>query len=112
MFTYRAIVTSVYDADTITVDVDLGFRAWLRGVKVRLYGIDAPEMRGPERPDGITSRDWLREQILGREIVMRTYKDRTGKYGRWLATLYRSESDETSINQELINLGLAQPAFY
>ncbi len=112
MFTYRAIVTAVYDADTITVDVDLGFRAWLRGVKVRLYGIDAPEMRGPERPDGITSRDWLREQILGREIIMRTYHDKTGKYGRWLASLYRSEGDETSINQELVTIGLARPAFY
>ncbi len=112
MFTYRAVVTAVYDADTITVDVDLGFRAWLRGVKVRLYGIDAPEMRGPERPDGITSRDWLRGEILGQEIIMRTYKDRTGKYGRWLASLYRAEDDETSINQELVTLGLARPAFY
>ena len=114
MYVYKARVTDVYDADTITVDVDLGFHAWLKKVKVRLYGIDVPEMRGAERPDGLVSRDWLRREILGKDIVMRTYKDGTGKgkYGRWLAELYRAEGDAVSINQELVTNGLAEPASY
>jgi len=114
MYVYKARVTAVYDADTITVDVDLGFHAWLRKVKVRLYGIDAPEMRGVERPDGLVSRDWMRREILGKDIVMRTYKDGTGKgkYGRWLAEIYRAESDAVSLNQELVSKGLADPASY
>lgn len=30
MYVCKARVTDVYDADTITVDVGLGFRDWLR----------------------------------------------------------------------------------
>lgn len=112
MYTYRAHVTAVYDADTITVDIDLGLRVWLRGVKIRLYGIDAPEMRGPERERGIVSRDWLRGQILGKDVVLRTYRDKQGKYGRWLGDIFRAEGDETSINLELVQRGLAAPAYY
>lgn len=114
MYEYKARVVDVYDADTITVDVDLGFNAWLRGVKVRLTGIDAPEVRGEERPDGLVSRDWLRAEILGQDIVMKTTKDGTGKgkYGRWLAELFHADGDVISINQELVTKGLAAPASY
>ena len=80
MFEYKAIVTGVYDADTITVDIDLGFNIWSRGEKIRLFGIDAPEVRGPERPEGLKSRDWLRERILDKEIVLKTHKSLNGKY--------------------------------
>jgi endonuclease YncB( thermonuclease family) len=92
----------------------LGSTLGCASVKVRLYGIDAPEMRGTERPDGLVSRDWLRGEILGRDIVMRTYRDgtATGKYGRWLAEIYRAEGDAVSINQELVTNGLAVTASY
>ncbi|MEX5515726.1 thermonuclease family protein [Pseudophaeobacter sp. 1A09344] len=51
---------------------------------------------------------------MGRDIVMRTYKDSTatGKYGRWLAEIYRAEGDAVSINQELVTNGLAVTASY
>jgi micrococcal nuclease len=113
MFEYRATVTAVYDADTITVSVDLGFRCWLKKIKIRLYGIDAPEMRGVERPEGIVSRDWLRERILNKQVVLKTYKDKTGKYGRWLARIYIDEGAiRKCINEELVELGLAEVAVY
>ncbi len=32
---YEGIVTRVYDADTITVDLDMGMRVWQKGVSVR-----------------------------------------------------------------------------
>ena len=46
MYEYRAKVRGVYDADTITVDIDLGFGIIYTGQKLRLLGIDAPEVRG------------------------------------------------------------------
>lgn len=127
MFTYRATVVSVYDADTITVDVDLGFHQKSEQIKLRLFGINAPEMRGPERPEGIVSRDWLRDEILDQEIVIRTYKDGRGKgkYGRWLADIFASSDvvrdaqgrlalspDAVSFNQKLVTNGLAVSADY
>ena len=107
MFEYRAIVTKVYDGDTITVDIDLGFGIWVKKQKLRLYGIDTPEVRGKEREAGLRSRDALREKILGKEIKIKTQKDKKGKYGRWLATIY-GDSDE-SINEWLLNENYAKP---
>ena len=30
LYTYKAIVTSVYDGDTCTVDIDLGLHIWVK----------------------------------------------------------------------------------
>ncbi len=49
LYHYRAVVVSVYDGDTCTVDIDLGLNTWVRGEKLRLYRINAPELRGSER---------------------------------------------------------------
>jgi len=127
MFTFKATVVAVYDADTITVDVDLGFHQKSEHIKLRLFGIDAPEMRGPEKVEGRKSRDWLRDQILEQQVVIRTYKDGRGKgkYGRWLADVFAVDdlvpdarggvslsADAVSFNQQLVNNGLAVTANY
>ena len=46
MYEYRAFVRKVYDGDTITVDIDLGFDVVLKAQKIRLVRINAPEVRG------------------------------------------------------------------
>ena len=114
MYRYKATVTDVYDADTITVDVDLGFHAVLRKIKVRLYGINAPEMRGPQKPQGTISRDWLRDQILDREIILQTYRSGRGKgkYGRWLGEIFLTSSAPQSLNAIMVDQGLALKADY
>ena len=109
MFEYKATVVSVYDGDTITADVDLGFNSWLKGVKFRLYGIDAPEVRGSEREDGLKARDWLRERILDKLLTIRSIKDTKGKYGRWLATLH---DEAGNVIEDMVNAGYAQRREY
>jgi len=49
-------------------------------------------MKGEERVAGKASRDYLREQILGKEVFIHTFKDRRGKYGRYLAEIWLEES--------------------
>ena len=78
----------MYDGDTITVDIDLGLGVWVRGEKIRLHGINAPEVRGDQRNAGLKSRDYLRDLILGKEVFLETTKDKKGKYGRYLADVY------------------------
>lgn len=98
MYEYRAIVTAVYDADTITVTIDLGFKAELRGVKLRLFGINAPEVRGKEREAGLKARDWLRERILDKEVRIKSHDGKAlgvGKYGRWLAEVFPMDDGST-----------------
>lgn len=109
-FTYGAEVTDVYDGDTITANIDLGFHTWIHGEKLRLFGIDAPEMRGDEKPEGTKSRDWLRSVILDKAILIETVKDKKGKYGRYLATLYiqTTSGQCLNLNTELVRLKLAE----
>lgn len=106
MYEYKATVTSVYDGDTITVDIDLGFNCHMKGMKIRLMKIDAPEVRGDSRIEGLRTRDWLRTRILGREVRLSTYKDKKGKYGRWLALVFLA-GESWSVNNEMVSLGLA-----
>lgn len=105
MYEYRALVRKVYDGDTITVDIDLGFDMILRNQKIRLLGINTPEVRGKEREAGLKSRDALRELIGSKWIMIKTQKDKKGKYGRWLGTIYLAEEN---VNEWLIKEGFAE----
>ncbi len=105
MYEYKATVTKVYDGDTITVDFDLGFGILIRKQKIRLVGINTPEVRGPEKPQGIISRNALRQRILGKVVTIKTSKDKKGKYGRWLGEVFM---EEENINQWLISEGYAK----
>jgi len=109
LYHYRAIVTNVYDGDTCTVDIDLGLNTWVRGEKLRLYRIDAPELRGGERPKGLISRDFLKEQIDGKKIIIQTIKDRREKYGRYLAEIWlpKGDGDPINVNDLLVAKGFA-----
>ena len=98
----------VYDADTITLIVDLGFKTF-REMTFRLYGINAWEVRGEERPKGLVARDWLREQIpKGTNVEIVSHKDKKGKYGRYLCVIWvRKDSFCMNINSELVVQGHA-----
>lgn len=112
-FTYSATVVEIYDGDTVTLDVDLGFNIRFKN-KFRLYGIDAWEVRGEERERGLVARDWLRQVFpVDSVLFIKTEKDQTGKYGRYLVTMYRKTPQGfVNINKELVRLGHAEKAEY
>ena len=109
---YIADIVKVYDGDTVTAVGNLGFKTSVR-IKVRLVGIDTPEVRTKdldEKEKGLVTRDWLRERILGKKVLLHTAK--CGKFGRWLGTIWDLEKDkpefENSYNKQLISEGLAK----
>lgn len=106
MYTYKAKIIAVYDGDTVTAVVDLGF-LHSQEMKLRLYGIDTPEMRGSEKLEGRKVRDIVRSMILDKEVTIRSYKDKQGKYGRYLANIVLEDGLE--LNQWLIDNGHAKP---
>jgi len=108
-YIYNAYVTSVYDGDTITCNINCGFGVELKKQKIRLFGLNTPEVRGEEKAEGIISRDKLRERILEKEILLKTKKDKKGKYGRYLGVIYLGEEN---INDWLVESGLAKKAEY
>jgi len=98
LYHYKAIVTSVYDGDNCSVDIDLGLSVWIRGEKLRLNRINTPELRGDERAKGLLSRDFLKDKIEGKEITIETIKDRREKYGCYLAEIWLEEKKGKFIN--------------
>jgi micrococcal nuclease len=106
LYFYRAILRAVYDGDTVTLDIDLGFRQWMLGRSVRLAGLDAPELRGATREAGIAARDFLRAACpLGTDLILESLRDRTEKYGRLLGRLHLA--DGRCLNDLLLERGLA-----
>ena len=108
LYHYSAHVVSVYDGDTIRVDIDLGLRTWIHEEKIRLARINAPELRGAEKAKGIESRDFLRNLILDKDIVLQTQKDRQGKYGRYLGEIWlEMNGDWVNINDLMLKNDMA-----
>lgn len=107
-YVYNADIISVWDGDSVRADIDLGFHTWRKNEALRLYGIDAPEVKGNTKAEGIKSRDWLRERILGRSVTIKTVKSKKkfrGKFGRYLVIIF--DQDCVNLNDELVNQGLA-----
>ena len=107
MYVYRCNVVKIIDGDTVDVDIDLGFGVWMRNERVRLYGIDTPESRTRdlvEKRYGLAAKQYLTNMLddEGR-IVLKTHKDKTGKFGRILGELWRTTNfADQSINNYMI----------
>lgn len=98
LYHYKALVVDVYDGDTCTVDIDLGLSTWVRTEKIRLYRINAPEVKGSSKAKGLRSRDALKKFVGGKEVFIQTIKDRKEKYGRYLGELWISDGNKRYIN--------------
>lgn len=100
-----ARVVTVHDGDTITVRIDG------RVEKVRLVGIDAPELqdtRREYRDAGFAARNYARSR-LGGETVTLEPEPRQGDrdaYSRLLR--YVILDDGTNLNEELVHKGYAR----
>lgn len=111
-FQYRARVKRVVDGDTIDLEMDLGFNIY-HHVRVRLNGIDAPEVRGIDKDAGREATEHLRKLAhkgVGEWPVLVETK-KTGKYGRWIGTLYYYDpnlSELVDINAAMIKDGHAK----
>ena len=112
LFNYKVSkVCSIYDGDTMTVDLDLGFNMVMKNKTLRLYGINTPEVRGPEKEEGKKVRDYVRELVKAAEAVFITsHYDKAGKYGRILATVILLDKDgiATDLNQHLLDMDMAK----
>ncbi len=110
-YSYRARVLSVIDGDTLWLDIDCGFGVWTKQ-KVRLRGIDAPELSTAE---GVRSRDFVVQALKGVAFVGVT-TTKPDKYDRYLADVFYlvGEDDGQTVfgegvylNKALYEAGLA-----
>ncbi|HFE65526.1 MAG TPA: nuclease [Caldithrix sp.] len=113
LYYYAAKVVSVYDGDTVRTDIDLGLSTWVKKEKIRLARINAPEVRGKERPEGLKARDFLSDLILDKDIFLQTQKDKKGKYGRYLGELWVEKDGKwINVNDLMVESGHAVYVHY
>jgi micrococcal nuclease len=95
----ETVVVSVTDGDTIVVE---------GGTRVRLIGIDTPEMRMGAECHGAEATAAM-EQLLpvGERVRLVHDVERTDRFGRTLAYVHRVR-DELFVNVELLDQGVAQ----
>ena len=117
MYEYRASVAGVVDGDTYDLKIDLGLRVHTV-TRVRLYGVDTPETYGvragsAEHRRGQAATAFVRAwfERYGPELIVRTFKDRTGKFGRWLVEI-EDLGRELRLSEALLKAGHAVAVEY
>jgi micrococcal nuclease len=107
---FRVEPVKVTDGDTLVLNIYLGLGIWLNAQKVRLLGINAPELKGEERPMGLKVRDYLASVIQKSEgLIARSDEEKKGKYGRFLMVLYaKLDGKWVNVNSMLVEKGAAR----
>lgn len=98
--TIEGMVKAVYDGDTLLMVTRENSR-----LKIRLYGIDAPETAKPEipgQPFGAAARRTLMYKIMGRKVQAEVID--TDQYKRTVAVIRYAGRD---INMEMVKEGMA-----
>ena len=84
-YTYAATVDRVIDGDTLSVLVDVGFGIIMHD-KLRLRGIDCPELGTPE---GERAKRFVVGLLpVGSTIVLKSHKTKTDNHGRFVADIF------------------------
>ncbi|NTV49122.1 MAG: thermonuclease family protein [Geobacteraceae bacterium] len=98
--TVEGMVRAIYDGDTVLLTTRESSR-----LKVRLYGIDAPETRKPDMPGqsyGSIARRTLMYKIMGRRVTAEIID--IDQYKRAVAVIRYGGRD---INREMVEDGMA-----
>ena len=106
VFTVTRLI-SVYDGDTIRVDINGCHKLLCKNIAIRIRGIDTPEIKGKcssEKSKAIKARDTLRKLLYKSEQIQLKNMSR-GKYFRIVADVY---ADGLDVGQELLSQNLAR----
>lgn len=109
LYTYRARLNRVIDGDTCYLDIDLGMRIFTT-ISLRIAGVNAPEIRGAEREDGLVSRDaaidWFSKgSDSAWPLIVVTEKD-SKSFDRYVGHIYKNGE---SLAKYLLDEGFAVP---
>ena len=97
-------VKKVFDGDTILLN---------NGQKVRLLGINTPEVAGPNKDSevgGEAAKSWLKKALEHRKVRLEVDVEKLDKYQRTLAHVFTE--DKQHINLALVKQGLAVVNIY
>ena len=99
----RARSLGNYDGDTVTLEIDVGLSTF-RKVTVRLARVNTPEMK---EAGGADAKRRTAELVAVVPLEVTTIKDKTEKYGRYLAEIINA--DGVNVADQLMAEGLGWP---
>lgn len=111
LYRYQAKLIRVIDGDTVVLEIDQGFRQFRHDQSVRLLGVNAPELHGPDALRGLDAQTFTTMWFRGSPMVyIESYRDHgeQDSFGRILARVFR-EGDPVSLNDALLVAGKAVP---
>lgn len=97
-------IKTVYDGDTVELE---------DGRKIRLLGINTPEIRHRDKPadaGGDEAKRWLADKLKNTKVRLELGAEKTDKYGRTLAHLFTENKEH--LNLQLVAAGLAVASIY
>ena len=110
IWAYRARAERVIDGDTLQIVIDAGLNCY-RTERIRLLGVNAPEVKGPTRPAGLAAAafvtDWLARVPFDEDWPLIVQTAKGDAFGRWLARVWRP--DGRCLNDDLLTAGHAVP---
>lgn len=101
----QAEVLRVIDGDTVKLRVDCGCYVHIE-ITARLFGINAPEIKGASKAAGLDSSNWLMQQFavsIDASVTVRIHRT-TEKYGRWLVEIWLGN---ININEASVKAGMS-----
>lgn len=99
--TFKIIRT--IDGDTIVADIYLGFDIWLNNQHIRIYGINAPEIHGDSKLQGLSSKQRVEDLVKTAKALKMV--DSRGKFGRLLGDIVLD--DDRLLSDVLVEENLA-----
>ncbi len=110
LYQYRARVLRVVDGDTYDLMIDLGFETFIQK-RIRLYGVNTPEIKGDDKERGLQARDRVVQLIHGKEVMVVSC-DHKGKYGRPLAKILMLDRNRQDLGDLLVAEKLGVEEYY
>ena len=118
MYEYKAELIRIVDGDTYDLDIDLGMGVH-RHERIRLADVNTPETYGVKKDSdeylaGLEAKVHVQESFaMADAIVVRTKKDKKGKYGRYIAdVLLYKDGEEWSLAESLVEGEFAERVKY
>ena len=106
LYHYRAMIKEVIDGNSVAADIDLGFSIWKHGEKFGLARVDAPEPSGATQAAGEAARDFLKNLIEGKQVLIHSIVD-PRQEGHYLVDIWL---DGANVNDQLVAAGHAVEA--
>lgn len=102
LYQYRCRINRVIDGDTLDVDIDLGFDMHLRNARIRLVGVDCPEIRTRdlvEKHYGELATEFVKDRFPEgqRAVLLSREWRRNDPFGRILGDFVAGDSTLTAL---------------